>query len=190
MKILFQVFFIGHWLTCLWMFVTVVDAPGDLENIRYQTWWLQYLPNSRTHPPNVGDLYIASLYYTFYTMATVGYGDIVATTTAERGVAVILLVVGALVFGYIVGSVSELANTISSEGLRARGKAKVTEVKAYLVSWLACPRMSSYLILCGALFVPENLSGSVRYRRTCASVSCSTTSCTSRARSRWTRTMC
>lgn len=39
-------------------------------------------------------------------MTTVGYGDVIVTTTAERGFCVVGMLIGATVFGYIVGNVS------------------------------------------------------------------------------------
>lgn len=39
-------------------------------------------------------------------MTTVGYGDLLVTTTLERAFCVLGMVIGATVFGYIVGNVS------------------------------------------------------------------------------------
>lgn len=39
-------------------------------------------------------------------MTTVGYGDLIVTTTLERAFCVLGMVIGATVFGYIVGNVS------------------------------------------------------------------------------------
>ena len=47
--------------------------------------------------------YIASLYWTVTTVTTVGYGDITPTAPAERVYAIICMVVGTGVFGYVIG---------------------------------------------------------------------------------------
>ena len=49
---------------------------------------------------------MASIYWAFTTMTTVGYGDVVVTTTLERGFCIVGMLIGATVFGYIVGNVS------------------------------------------------------------------------------------
>jgi len=53
--------------------------------------------------------YVAALYWVFTTMTTVGYGDIYPMNNLERVFAVCVMIFGATVFGYIVGSVAEMA---------------------------------------------------------------------------------
>lgn len=47
-----------------------------------------------------------ALHWTVATMMAVGYGDIYATTTLERGFSIVTQVVGALVFGWILATVA------------------------------------------------------------------------------------
>jgi hypothetical protein len=49
--------------------------------------------------------YIASLYWTFFTILTVGYGDIHATNTGERFYSLMTMLVGSLLFGAIIAKV-------------------------------------------------------------------------------------
>eukprot|EP00959_Pyramimonas_sp_CCMP1952_P161143 3369800-Pyramimonas_sp.AAC.1 len=46
----------------------------------------------------VGQQYIASVYWAVTTMSTIGYGDITAVTTMERIVALLCMCVGAAIF--------------------------------------------------------------------------------------------
>jgi len=57
-------------------------------------------------------IYISSLYFAYATLTTVGYGDIKASTHSERGVALVALVVGSAVFAGIVGTMSQLMETM------------------------------------------------------------------------------
>lgn len=45
-------------------------------------------------------------------MTTVGYGDIVVTTTLETGFCIVGMLIGATVFGYIVGNVSVMMENL------------------------------------------------------------------------------
>ena len=57
-------------------------------------------------------MYISSLYFSYATLTTVGFGDINATTTYERGVALIALSIGSAIFAGIVGTMSTLVDTM------------------------------------------------------------------------------
>jgi hypothetical protein len=70
-------------------------------------------------------------------MATVGYGDIVATTRTEMVVAVIMMIIGVSVFAYVAGSASELAFSYS-DSIPVRIRKRVRDLKRDLVR--RCPR--------------------------------------------------
>jgi len=61
---------------------------------------------------NLLTVYIASLYFAYATLTTVGYGDIAATTTSERAIALVALTVGSAIFAGIVGMMSQLLETM------------------------------------------------------------------------------
>jgi hypothetical protein len=65
-----------------------------------------------------GHKYVAALYFAVSTVATVGFGDIVAVTLREKVVALITMLIGASVFGYFMGSMSVMVQ--SANGTRAR----------------------------------------------------------------------
>ena len=60
----------------------------------------------------LGSMYISSLYFSYATLTTVGYGDINATTTLERGAALIALSIGSAIFAGIVGTMSTLVDSM------------------------------------------------------------------------------
>ncbi len=47
--------------------------------------------------------YVVSLYWAFSTLCTVGYGDVVPSTTGERLFAIGAMLVGATIFAYFMG---------------------------------------------------------------------------------------
>lgn len=63
-------------------------------------------------------------------MTTVGYGDIVAGTNSEKAYAVFAMLLGATVFGYIVGSMASLVGKF--DGGAARYKERMDELRDYM----------------------------------------------------------
>jgi len=57
--------------------------------------------------------YVASLYWSYSTITTVGYGDLVPTSTLERAVAIISMVIGVTVFGYFMGNMTSMVGAMN-----------------------------------------------------------------------------
>ena len=51
----------------------------------------------------VASRYLASMYFVFTTMSTIGYGEIAANNVAERLIAIVIMIIGASFFGVITG---------------------------------------------------------------------------------------
>ena len=108
-KILFllcRVLFFGHMICCSWWFIS------DL--MTSETWFDYY--GFRDAP--LKDRYIFSLYWTFTTLSTVGYGDISAKNTPERLFNCLIMLLGGTMFGYIVASVSALLGNIDASDVK------------------------------------------------------------------------
>merc|ERR1711871_750114 len=78
-----------------------------------KNWVDNYLGDAHGKPH--GEVYIVALYWAAMTMSTIGYGDVVATTTAERVVATFGMFIGSSIFAYIVGAVT---GTVATMGAR------------------------------------------------------------------------
>mmetsp|Transcript_10662 Transcript_10662/g.25294 ORF Transcript_10662/g.25294 Transcript_10662/m.25294 type:complete len:920 (-) Transcript_10662:679-3438(-) len=108
---------ITHWLACVLGFLTTLDHETN--------WATVYFDIAETCAPpqpdggqepgqcvSAADLYVAAVYWSAMTVTTIGYGDIVPTNRAEQVVVVIAMLMGGIVFGYIVGV---FAGIISSQ---------------------------------------------------------------------------
>ena len=64
-------------------------------------------------------------------MQTVGYGDIVAGTTSEKVFSIVIQLVGASAFGFIIGNISALLERMDAR--QAAFKRRMSELTEYLV---------------------------------------------------------
>ena len=108
----FRVVFISHLVGCLWWGLTYGEMDGphwfnNLLNTPEQLEWAAFQ-----------DQYVVSLYWTIQTLTTTGYGDFVPTNDNERILCLVILVLGATVFSYVVAHISELVQSFNhSEGI-------------------------------------------------------------------------
>eukprot|EP00942_MAST-04A_sp_MAST-4A-sp1_P011374 g11374.t1 len=79
---------------------------------------------------NLGEKYLTSLYWAFTTMTTVGYGDITPKNEYEYIFAATTMIIGATVFGYVVGNVAQMMDSLNV-GLK-RKKDYLRKVKNYM----------------------------------------------------------
>jgi hyperpolarization activated cyclic nucleotide-gated potassium channel 2 len=57
------------------------------------------------------DLYMISIYFTVTTIMTVGYGDITAYNSTERGFCILLMLIGVISFSFMTGSLSSIISS-------------------------------------------------------------------------------
>lgn len=118
-----QITFVAHLFACFWFYASSQSAQES------QKWYVAagLSPNDED---DVEDKYISSLYWSFTTMTTVGYGDVAPTTNHERFYAIFIMIMGATIFGYVVGSIASLISMLDIAD--ALYKAKMTELGEYL----------------------------------------------------------
>lgn len=68
------------------------------------------------------DLYMASLYFTVTTLVTVGYGDITAYNFGERGMCILLMMIGVFAFSYATGTMSSIISNNDSKNIELESK--------------------------------------------------------------------
>ncbi|GMH84089.1 hypothetical protein TL16_g09811 [Triparma laevis f. inornata] len=150
LKLLATLFFIGHLFGCFFSYISLdnVAEYGDLVNGTHMgiegdgAWELDYNPDVpyngasswwvkvNVDGDDIGSRYLVALYWAFTTMTTVGYGDVTPATDGERIYASLIMIMGATVFGYIVGSVSGLAS--NPHGALARENERISTLTNYL----------------------------------------------------------
>ena len=94
-----------HLMACLWYFVPV------LEGLPPDTWlYVRSMQDS-----SESEIYVNCLYWTVTTLATVGYGDIVPTTVAEKVVAIGWMLFGVFFFSFVVSSLASLLSSVDTK---------------------------------------------------------------------------
>merc|ERR1712137_475599 len=120
---------------CFWFFVSMqIDTnagacesgfikciPGE----KAERWWYPM----EIHEDDKWAQYIASIYWAITTMTTVGYGDIIPNNDIERVYAAAAIMIGATVFGYIIGSIASLAS--HERGIEALTKKKLKMIRKF-----------------------------------------------------------
>ena len=112
----------AHTVCCFWW------ACADNETVSWRTiMQIQDAPVSRK--------YVAALYWTVTTLTTVGYGDIVPATSAERVIACVVMILGGMAFGYIIGNMSALVSRINIREAALEEKAESVSVVRVIDEW-------------------------------------------------------
>ena len=92
--------------------------------------------NDMVETTSLWDKYAIALYWAFSTMTCVGYGDVVATNRTELVWCLVGMLVGAVAFGYVVGSVFGLMQTLDPQGSEYSTKMARVRRCLMLMTWL------------------------------------------------------
>jgi len=107
-KLVVFVLIVAHFISCIQYIIIKDDLASS---------WLS-LANVDTG--TTFDRYVASLYWSIATMATVGFGDIYPTNTKERLTTICVMIVSSIVFGYILSSIGSLLMEMSNYSNESR----------------------------------------------------------------------
>ena len=101
-KFSFFILFLAHWMACIWYCITWLD---ELE----VSWVTSYFDSMQSDGTTTtipdGTLYLASLYWAVATLSTLGYGDVIPQTNAERMFSILCTFMGGAIYAYLLGSV-------------------------------------------------------------------------------------
>jgi hypothetical protein len=121
-KLFITVVILTHWIACIWFFLAFIDSfPPDC--------WVVFLGIENAP---ISRKYIYSLYWAVTTTTTIGYGDITPKRDVEYIVTMIIMVVGASVYAFIIGNIASLFSNLDSAKITYKNKVEsVTQFLAY-----------------------------------------------------------
>lgn len=99
---------VAHIVTCLWVFSSQFSAEGEdnwITNGDYEG-----LPKS--------DQYLIALYFTITTITTVGYGDILATSSIEKIFCILIMLTGVIGFSFATGVLTSIIQNYDAHDSR------------------------------------------------------------------------
>lgn len=95
-----------------------------------QNWWEAVQAAAPSVSYTALDQYIAGLYWSLSTLTTVGYGDITPLSDIELFVATCIVILGATMFGWIVGTLTSLINEMDHTSKRQ--SRRMASIRGYL----------------------------------------------------------
>ena len=110
LRLAFFAFFVGllsHWIACGWIALDGFDSG----------------------PPDLAP-YQSSLYWTITTLTTVGYGDITPVGASQTAYTMVVMGLGAAMYGYIIGNVASLLANLDVS--RARHLSRIEAINNFM----------------------------------------------------------
>jgi hypothetical protein len=122
-KMIVQVTFAGHFLACVYLMVA-----DDTEDPTMDT-WLKDSGVSKFEDPWLK--YMVSMYWSFTTMTTVGYGDVNPSprNVPEHVFVMVAMIIGTSIFGYFVGNITVIFESFDVQA--SITKEKLERVRDY-----------------------------------------------------------
>jgi hyperpolarization activated cyclic nucleotide-gated potassium channel 1 len=112
LKLLVSILICVHFIACFWYFA------ARLDDFPYDSWIVM----GGFADKEIGSKYLASFYWAFTTVSTVGYGDIHAYNDTEMIMAIICMMVGAGFYSMIVSSITSLMSSLDDAQLELSSK--------------------------------------------------------------------
>ena len=134
-KLVVIMLYVGHLFGCFFHYFSVDEWRTDDELAQIDAgalspWLKEYFDDAHSTSGDVWDRYIASMYWAFTTMTTVGYGDISSVTRSERIIACFGMLVGGFVFSGVIGTIGDV---VAARDLSKKAHAQKMEAVAAFI---------------------------------------------------------
>jgi Ca2+-binding EF-hand superfamily protein len=102
------IFFVIHIVACMWMLTVSMNASSANADALHKSWYVQG-NYGLDWPPDLPKMYPICLYWACQTITTIGYGDVANPgTAAERWVAVIAMLIGSIIWAYLISMINSI----------------------------------------------------------------------------------
>ena len=110
---------INHLLACVWTAIGRAGSSDDMDNWLANEQKGPFFVEDTEEGPHVTTIYLASFYFCFTTMSSVGYGDITPRNNTERIFVVLLEFIGGFVFAVIIAAITSIVTHLDTNKRRA-----------------------------------------------------------------------
>ena len=135
-KMVAGILYLMHLFGCGWFYLHLVEYESARRNGHEPHSWLTEYDDGAAVDADVWVQYLDSIYWALMTLTTVGYGDIIPVNDRERMYTLLCLLVGAIVFGFLLSTLGSLLSNVDPTAVLI--EEKLREVKEYL-RWHGVP---------------------------------------------------
>ncbi|CAE8698934.1 unnamed protein product, partial [Polarella glacialis] len=133
-KVIGKVVFLVHMLSCAMFYVAMPICPdgslGPCVPRSAADIWSNWVRMAQVDEFDLGTRYLASVHLITTTVMAVGYGDLFPANTLERLFCIVVQLVGAVCFGFILSCITAVLET--SNPREVEHKKRMAEIKDWL----------------------------------------------------------
>ena len=129
-KMVATLLYLMHVLGCGWFFLASKMPEEE------RTWVREY-DGGAAENADVWVQYLYSIYWALMTLTTVGYGDITPVNDAERAYTLVVILIAAFVFGYLLSNVAEMIKNTDPNAVAIENKLEEVKVCAASTDYAA-----------------------------------------------------